>query len=64
VTFTAVFALGALGVGVATGRPEALSAAGLGTVMLVAAAALLIRAHREFSRLVSRRDALAREIGR
>ncbi len=64
VTFTAVFALGALGVGVATGRPEALSAAGLGTMMLVAAVALLIRAHREFSRLVSRRDALAREIGR
>ena len=64
VTFTAVFALGALGVGVATGRPEALSAAGLGTVMLVVAVALLIRAHREFSRLASRRDTLGRELGR
>ena len=64
VTFSAVFALGALTASAVTQRPEALAAAGLGMVMLGVAVVLLVRAHREFSRLLNRRDALGREIGR
>lgn len=64
VTFTAVFMLGSLAVGYATGRPEAYKAAAVGVLMLGLAVVALVRAHRAVGRLVSRRDVLERELGR
>jgi hypothetical protein len=64
VTFTSVFMLGSLAVGYATGRPEAYKAATVGVLMLGLAVLALVRAHRAFGRLVSRRDVLERELGR
>ena len=64
VTFTSVFMLGSLAVGYATGRPEAYKAAAVGVLMLGLAIVVLVRAHRAFGRLVSRRDVLERELGR
>jgi hypothetical protein len=64
VTFTTVFLLGTLVVGYSTGRPEAYKATAVGLVLLGMAVAVLVRARRAFARLVSRRDALARELGR
>ncbi len=64
VTFTSVFMLGSLAVGYATGRPEAYKAAAVGVLMLGLAVVTLVRAHRAFGRLVSRRNVLERELGR
>jgi hypothetical protein len=64
VTFTSVFLLGSVAMGFATGRSEAYKAAAVGLVMLGVAVAVLVRAHREFARLVSRRDTLERELGK
>jgi hypothetical protein len=58
VTFTSVFVAGAVAVGVTTGASAAFLAAGLGAVMLVAAVAVLRRAHRAYTRLAERRQAL------
>lgn len=63
VTFTATFALGAAFIGVSTGRPAALAAAGLGVVMFAVALVLLSRARRRFAVLAARRTALERELG-
>ena len=64
VTFTTVFLLGTLVVGYSTGRPDAYKATAVGIVLLGMAVVVLVRAERAFARLVSRRDALARELGR
>ena len=64
VTFTSLFVVGALGLGIATARPEPYKAAAVGVVMLGAAAWTLIHAHRSFSRLTERRNLLEKEIGR
>ena len=64
VTFTTVFLLGTLVVGYSTGRPDAYKATAVGIVLLGMAVVVLVRAKRAFARLVSRRDALARELGR
>jgi hypothetical protein len=64
VTFTSVFVLGALVLGYTTGRSEPYKAAAVGILMLGAAVGVLLGAHRSFSRLAERRDALARELGR
>lgn len=64
VVFSAVFVLGALTVSLASGRPEGFAAAGLGLVMTGVAVLMLVRAHRAFARLVERRDALGRELGK
>jgi membrane associated rhomboid family serine protease len=62
VTFTTVFLLGTLVVGYSTGRPEAYKATAVGVLLLGVAVVVLVRAERAFARLVSRRDALAREL--
>ena len=64
VTFTSLFVLGALGLGITTGRPEPYKAAAVGVVMLGAAVWTLIHAHRSFTRLTERRNLLEKEIGR
>jgi hypothetical protein len=64
VTFTAIFLAGALAMGYTTGRSEAYKAAAVGVVMLGMSVAVLVRAHRSFARLASRRDALERELGK
>ena len=60
VTFTSVFLAGAVAVGVTTGAAAAFLAAGLGVGMLVAAVAVLARAHRAHARLTARRLELER----
>jgi hypothetical protein len=62
VTFTSVFLAGALAVRYTTGHPRAYAAAATGVVMLAAAVAMLVRAHRVFARLSERREALEREL--
>jgi membrane associated rhomboid family serine protease len=62
ITFTTIFVAGALAAGITTGAPAAHAAAGLGAVMLSAAVALLLRAHRNFARLTERRLTLEREL--
>ena len=64
VTFSGVFATGALLVGFATGRAAAFAAAGLGALMLCVAVAILMRARRRFASLAARRDELERLLGR
>lgn len=64
VAFTAVFVLGALAVGFATGTPGPYAAAATGLVLLTVAIFMLARAHRQFARLTERRDTLQRELGR
>ena len=64
VTFSAVFACGAFGFGLATGKAAMFLAAALGAVMLVVAVTLLLRAHRHLSELVARRTLLERELKR
>lgn len=64
VTFTAVFLAGTLVMGYTTGRSEAYKAAAVGVLMLGMAVVVLVRAHRSFARLASRRDALERELGK
>jgi hypothetical protein len=58
VTFTAVFTLGALVIGVTTGERAAYAAAGFGAVMEVAALVVLARGRRRFARLDARRREL------
>ena len=60
VTFTAVFAAGALAIGVVTGRAAAFAAAALGAVMLCIAVGMFVRARRRLVSLAQRRDELAR----
>lgn len=64
VTFTGVFLAGALAMGYTTGRSEAYKAAAVGLLMLGMSIVVLVRAHRAFARLASRRDALERELGK
>jgi hypothetical protein len=64
VTFTALFLTGALGAGYQSGARAAFAAAALGIVMLAAAVAMLLRAHRVFARLTARRRTLELELGR
>jgi hypothetical protein len=64
VTFTSVFVIGAIAVGVATRAAAPFAAAALGFVMLAPAITLLVRAHRTFARLTERRQTLERELGR
>jgi hypothetical protein len=64
VTFTALFLAGALAAGYQSGARAAFAAAALGIVMLGAAVAMLLQAHRAFDRLTARRRALELELGR
>ncbi len=64
VVFGSVFVVGALLIGYATARPSALSAAGLGALMLLVALSMLIRARRAFTQLSKRREVLERQLGR
>lgn len=57
------FTAGALAVGMSTASPAAFLAAATGAAMLVLAALLLRRAHRAFTLLTKRREALALERG-
>jgi hypothetical protein len=63
VTFSSVFCAGSLAVGYATSNRSAIAAAGLGAVMVLIAAAILIRASRDVERLSKRRDELERQLG-
>lgn len=58
VTFTAVFTLGALVIGVTTGEREAYAAAAFGAVMEAVAFVVLARGRRRFARLDARRREL------
>ena len=62
VVASAAFVAGAVLTGVLTGQRGAWAAAGLGVVMLVVAAALLVRARRSFLQLSQRRAALELEL--
>jgi hypothetical protein len=64
VLFTAVFLIGAALVGAATGHAAARPATVTGGVMLVVAATLFVRARRHVARLLERRQALERQLGR
>ena len=63
VAFSSVFCIGSLAVGYATSNRSALAAAALGAVMVLIAAAILIRARRDVERLSTRRDELERQLG-
>jgi hypothetical protein len=64
VTFTALFTIGAVAVGFATGGAAPYVTAATGLVMLGVALTMLRRAHRTFARLMERRQALeARQPG-
>ncbi|NZA28252.1 transmembrane transport protein [Luteimonas sp. SJ-92] len=54
VAFTTLFTAGAFGLGLSTGNAALLLSAGLGAAMLVAALALLVRAHRHRAELLAR----------
>jgi hypothetical protein len=62
VAFTAAFAFGALGLGIATGTTGFYLASGLGAGMLAIAIGLLVRAHRHLANLQARRRALESDI--
>lgn len=64
VAFCSVFLLGAVAAGYTTGRSAGYAAAAQGAVLLAVAIAVLVRARREFARLMARRDALERELNR
>lgn len=64
VTFTSLFVVGAVIVGLTAGGSAPYAAAALGGVMLGVAIVLLARAHRASRRLRERRAALERELGR
>jgi O-antigen/teichoic acid export membrane protein len=64
VACTAFFVAGALLVGWTSGERAAFAAAAVGGVMLAAAVAILVRAHRDFARLSERRRELERRLGR
>ena len=61
--FSGVFCAGPLAVGYATSNRSAMAAAVLGGVMVLIAAAILIRASRDVERLSKRRDELERQLG-
>ena len=63
VAFSSAFCIGSLAVGYATSNRSALAAAALGAVMVLIAAAILIRARRDVERLSTRRDELERQLG-
>lgn len=58
VTFTALFTIGAVAVGLTTGGAAPYATAAAGLVMLGVAVAMLLRAHRTFARLTERRRQL------
>lgn len=62
VTFTSIFVLGALSLGIATGTTGFYLAAGLGAGMLAVAIGLLVRANRHRANLQARCRALESEI--
>ena len=65
VTFSALFVAGFAAIGLSDPEQRAaLLAAGLGLVWLAAAIGLLLRARKEFARLLERRRALELELGR
>jgi len=64
VTFTSLFVIGAVAVGLAAGGSAPYAAAALGVAMLAVAIVLLARAHRASARLRERRAVLERELGR
>jgi hypothetical protein len=64
VTFTSLFAIGAVAVGLTAGGSASFAAASLGVAMLAVATVLLVRAHRASARLSERRAVLERELGR
>lgn len=64
VTFTTIFLVFALVLGFTLGTSAAFAAAGTGAVMLIAAVALLVRAHRHVALLTERRQQLENELGR
>ncbi len=63
VTFTSVFALGALVILIASGSAAAAGAFGTGVVMVAAAVVVLRQARRRFAALDARRVELERELG-
>jgi uncharacterized membrane protein YciS (DUF1049 family) len=62
--FCSVFMVGALLTGYETGNPSALSAAGLGMVMLLVALTIFIRARQSFAQLSKRRAVLEQQLAR
>jgi hypothetical protein len=64
VTFTAIFVVGAVLVGLSTELRGAYAAALLGVGLLAVAVIVLMRARRQMASLINRRDALERELGR
>ena len=65
VVFSALFVIGFVAIGLSDHeRRAAFTAAGLGVFMLAAAIGLLIRARRQFARLLERRRVLELELGR
>jgi hypothetical protein len=64
VTFTSLFVIGAVALGLASGGSAPYAAAAVGVAMLAIAIVLLVRAHHASSRLRERRAALEREVGR
>lgn len=62
VTSSAVFAIGTFAVGLTTGSRAMYFVAALGVGMVVAAIAVLLRAHRRFRDLQARRVDLEREL--
>ena len=64
VTFSGVFAVGALVIGLATARPAAFAAAAMGAVMLCVAGGIFLRARRRHALLAKRRDELTRLLRR
>ena len=62
--FCSVFVVGALLIGYETGNASALSAAGLGLVMLLVALTIFVRAKRSFAQLSKRREVLEQQLGR
>jgi hypothetical protein len=62
VTFTAVFVVGALTMGYVVGGRAPAAAAGVGLLMLGAAIAMLVHAHRAHAALIERRRVLEHEM--
>jgi hypothetical protein len=63
VTFTTTFVVGALALGYMRGGAAPYAAAAMGLGLLAGAVALLVRARRRVARLMTRREALERELG-
>jgi hypothetical protein len=64
VLFTSAFVIGALIIGYMNGGAAPYAAAVMGLALLAAAIAVLIRAQRRVVRLIARREALERELGK